>query len=374
MKKIIIVPPNGKFKSQDFFIHRLSEYLYINNYEAKLVKIKEDFDEEICLSIPIISLDNVEHLLFYLTTSNFDLIIHRCWMHSYSFAALLSQHCSNVVFYIKDWFAEISREQYKLIYHTDSDYDGIKTLFESNKKILTHYTMEYIIAIWSKKYCIDINNFTFFPEYTIKSKHHIRINTSYDSKNVKLLLLGSLFPTCNPTEICNQRQVLNDIKLITSQKIQFDRMVLEKTYDNVMNSPLYIDYKYEHLFNSYFNIIQGSAFNSKDTEYYHFGVYQLLDVSNYDSKDANSTLHAVVSKFANYLEAGLPILVNENFKYISAIVKKYDIGIVISNNEAKDLKCVLNIEEGRYQTLISNVYIFRDMYSYNFETLKSILS
>ncbi|NQY94603.1 MAG: hypothetical protein HRT43_10580, partial [Campylobacteraceae bacterium] len=371
MKKIAIIPPNGKLNIHDFVIYRLSQYLSNKNFSVYLIKIDEESDQEtLGFFEEIVNVKDINEIIDFLEKKSFDLIIHRCWMHAYPFAAILAPIFKNIIFYIKDWMQEISQEEYKLVYNTEDDYPAIRLLFASNKKILSHYSPEYVNKVWVEEYDIEKNNFIFFPEYTDTSKHFIRNNTSFEKNNIKLLSLGRLGPTCHPKNISNNQLFLENIKLITSQQIHFHKMILKQTYNNVMKSPLYLDYIYEDTINEYFNIIKGSEFNSNQLQDYHFGVYQLLDCEEYNTKDSKSVLNAVVSKLVNYLEAGLPILVNKAYYYVPEIVSRYDIGIVISNEEVKSLQVKLNISQERYSQLVENVYKFRNEYSYNDITMK----
>ena len=48
------------------------------------------------------------------------------------------------------------------------------------------------------------------------------------------------------------------------------------------------------------------------------------------------------TKVFTYLEAGLPILISEEFQYVAMLVKEYEIGIVISRKDLDNLHEIIN--------------------------------
>lgn len=70
-----------------------------------------------------------------------------------------------------------------------------------------------------------------------------------------------------------------------------------------------------------------------------------LNVFHYDT--------CIPTKFFTYLSAGLPVIVSKEFGYIASLVKKHEIGIVISENEIDSLSEI--IKRYDYEKLKANV-------------------
>jgi len=369
-KCIAIVPPDGELKKQDFALHRICRYLQNKGFEVNLVKLSTcslDFE----FAHHTIVLPNKEELIVHLQKSAYDLVIHRSWMHAYSFAAVLAENIENIIFYIKDWMVEISPKEYAFVYKTIEDYAAIEKLFLASKRILSHYSDAYTQSVWSQRYGVSNEKFVYFPEFTDSIYYHEKGEILYNIANLRLLAVGGLGPTSQPCEIADGKTFLKNVQIITKQKVSIDKMVLPNTYEIIFSSGMFNDYLYENSFNDYFHIVLGSELNTHATDKYHFGIYQQLYFKA-DTKESKSMIHADVSKFAYYLEAGLPILVNEIFS-ISTLVAEYEIGIVVSNNDVKNLQRVLDISQKEYAKLVMNVKEFRKKFSYRDETMKPIL-
>jgi hypothetical protein len=69
------------------------------------------------------------------------------------------------------------------------------------------------------------------------------------------------------------------------------------------------------------------------------------------------------TKFFSYLEAGLPILVYDDFEYIADIVRSNGIGLVYDVNKIHEIGHLLN--SAHYKTLKENVRSFRSENSMN---------
>jgi len=371
-KNVAIVPPGGKLLYQDFALNRMCRFFKSHNIITYLVKIKDTdivFDS---FTDYLIEVDSQEDLIVELKSRDFNLIISRSWMHRYSFSAELLENFENIIFYIKDWHVELPRDKYKYQYSTDEDYDAIKKLFSSKKTILSHYTDEYTKKTWSKHYNTSENQFKFFPEYCSKDNFFSKTNISYSPEKIKLLYIGIINATTSmPNDLAYGKSFFDSILNITKQSLNLDIMVLEKNYDRIQKEAIFKDYLYEDKFNKYFSIVKGSALNMHKTNDYHFGIFQFLSpIDNHQYLRANA--FAVVSKFAYYMEAGLPIIVHECFS-VAKIVEKYKIGIVVKDSEIMKLNDFLNISQKDYLSLVENVYSFRESYSYNVETMRPIL-
>jgi len=375
MKLIIFVPPNGNMMRHDFSIHRLGKYFKTKKGIKTIVvkidnkKLDSEFDNGNYVD-EVINVVTQTDLFNMIEKLKPNLILHRSWMLAYPFAARLIKKFDNVVVNIKDWNFS-SKKEYKFIFDTDTDFKAIKYIFKNAKYILSHFTKKQSI-IWAKKYNVSKNKFIFFPEYCNEDNFQIG-NINYDKNNIKLLFAGNIsLITSYPEQLFPWKSHLRSIIKVTKQKISIDFIFPSTTYTNIIsNKKLCFDWLYENEFNKRINLLKGKTlFLNKENDY-DFAFFEL------ETSGTNKKLYeyAVVSKFAFYLELAIPILVNKDFKSISKIVKKYNIGIVFSNDDLNDLNKILNISKKEYNTMIKNIYTFRDTYTYtnNNQVFKKIM-
>lgn len=103
---------------------------------------------------------------------------------------------------------------------------------------------------------------------------------------------------------------------------------------------------------------------------YHFGILPNFKVDSYPIMDFKLDM-CTSNKFFNYLEAGIPIIVSDELKFMSWIVKRYQIGIVVKKGELNNLKNI--IFEHDYKQMIENVIKVREKLSFQFNN-KRLLS
>jgi len=151
-------------------------------------------------------------------------------------------------------------------------------------------------------------------------------------------------------------------------------IVIEKTYDKIFkNKKMYLDYLFEDKFNKYFSIKKGGPLNNKIAEHSHFG---LFGDSNFPDEALyiEAETYGVTSKFAFYLECGIPLLVNKRFKTLSTIVENNKIGFTFTDADLTDFKKILNISQKEYDLLLENIHKYRNKFTYNKTTMGPILS
>lgn len=375
-KKIAFIPPSGTLIYQDDFFNKVSKY-FINNQKIEtylvIIETNESIVQDNNIFNYVMKVKDFEDLVSYLKEGDFHLIFHRSWMHRYKFAGNLVSRVENVVVYIKDWMDEIPLEKYKFLYETDDDYDGIKEVFLSSKLVLSHYSNNYMNQI-AYKYGVAQKKFVFFPEYC--SEDRFVVKPLREKSNIKLLWAGGIASTIAPSEISENKSFFQTFQYITKYcHICIDMYLLKRYYDNIhnpVNKNIWSDWLYEDKFNNNLNIKLGTT-----TQFEIFSNYDFAIVANlwYDKNDLSmvNTCNAVISKFALYLEIGIPIVVNKKWKAIAKIVKEYGLGVIISNKEIKNLNQVLTISEDKYNAMIDNIYKFRQNYTYNKKTMKPIM-
>ncbi|WP_455757110.1 hypothetical protein [Sulfurimonas sp.] len=375
-KKIAFIPPNGSVIEQDFFFNRISIFLNSINIEIYLILFDTDDFRAYKSSIyKQLVVNNISELQKLNNEYKFDLILHRCWMHRYKFAAEMVDKFDNIAFYIKDWMDEIPKEEYAFLYQTIEDYDAIKKIFQSGKKVFSHYTYEYTDYL-ALKYDIPKNNFCFLPEYSCEDNFNIRKTTKYDKNNIKLVWIGGIIPSNRPKKIDEEKIFLDSIVKLSRNNINIDFFILEKYFNKVHdinNFDIWKDWLYEDLFNDNFKIKLGTPMNSDKYDIYNFGIIAGLE---YDENclALKSVRYAIISKLALYMEIGLPLLVNKKWKALSEIVDKNNIGIIIDNEDLNNMDGVFDISQQKYNDMVDSVYEFRKRYTYNKKTLGSVLN
>ncbi|MDC7250241.1 MAG: hypothetical protein PQJ49_10030 [Sphaerochaetaceae bacterium] len=364
MKKVIFIPPNGEMFINDFSIERLGKYCKNkNNIETLLIKIKNpNSPDNFNYVDSVIDVESKEEIVEYLKTLDYDVIFHRSWMHAYAFAQLLVEQFDNVIVNIKDW--EVStKKEYEVMYGKKSveDFDAIEAIFKKAKLVLSHFTGPQA-EIWAKRYNVCKEKFRFFPEYCNEESFYFRSNLSYEKP--RLVLAGSLSPSSYPEEICPSKSHLRVIRKVTKKDISIDYVLPIGTYAGVKslkNRLLFQDVLFEDKFNKNFNIFRGKTLDSSILNNYNFGFFSL----EYVTKNEYKNKYAIPSKFAFYLESGLPMIVNKKLKALSHFIETYNLGILFDNDDIDSLEKILNITNSEYVKMVENIYSFRKTFVIN---------
>jgi len=365
--KILFIPPNGKIHIKDFSLNRIARFLSsMDNYHTVLIYISNIKMDDIKYFDEVIEVDNKDELIQKIETMKYDFIFHRSWMHAYSFAADLTQKYDNVIVNIKDWnFAP--EDVYTSLFKTNKDFKAIAIIFEKAFKVLSHFTTEQI-ELWEKTYKINKKKFMFFPEYCNQERFVVKKNIVYDIP--QLVFAGNISPTSYPEDYFPSKALLNSVRNLTKKNIKITFILPPILYDNSFgkNVDMYRDFDFERKFNSKFTIKRGEVLNPSILNMYHFGFFELkINCLNEDLFK-----YAVVSKFAFYLEASLPILVNEKFVSMATIVSENGLGIVFSNSDIENLDTVLKISQQQYSLYLKNIANFRNKYKYTDSIIESI--
>lgn len=373
-KTIVFIPPNGEIFVNDFSIQRICHNLK-KKKQIKTILLKLDtirgFEENFDYVDLVIDVKTQKELIKKLKEIKPDLIFHRSWMHAYSFAAKLVKKFDNVIVNIKDWeFA--SKKEYAIVFGEEAtkDFKAIKYIMKNAKLILSHYTKEQA-KIWAKKYKVNKKKFVFFPEFCNEENFFDKKVLDTDTYNIAFA--GSLSPTSYPEEFFIAKPHLRSVRCLTKQNIDVSYVLVEGSYAATQSPKqrlLFQDVLYENQFNDKFHLVKGKQLDSSVLSAYHYGFFHLEDCV----KKQNLTRYAVPSKFAFYLEAGLPMIINRKMKGLSKLVKKYGLGVVFDNNEIDDLAIKLkSISTKEYKGYISNINLFRKRFIFKSSNLDKIL-
>lgn len=328
--------------------------------QIKTILLKLDtirgFEENFDYVDLVIDVKTQKELIKKLKEIKPDLIFHRSWMHAYSFAAKLVKKFDNVIVNIKDWeFA--SKKEYGIIFGEEAtkDFKAIKYIMKSAKLILSHYTKEQA-KIWAKKYKVNKKKFVFFPEFC--NEENFCDKKVLDTDTYNIVFAGSLSPTSYPEEFFIAKPHLRSVRRLTKQNIDVSYVLVEGSYA-ATQSPrqrlLFQDVLYENQFNDKFHLVKGKQLDSSVLSSYHYGFFTL----EYTTKNKTLNKYAIPSKFAFYLEAGIPMLINDQLKSLSCYVKKYQLGIVFGNDDLDRLDEILVNNQKNYGNFVKNIKKFR---------------
>ena len=364
---IVFIPPGGQFKKQDFSLQRIIKWLNKNTkIKTTLVYIKStSFELDITMFDEVIQTKNQAEIISILKTTKYDMIFHRTWMTNYEFAAKLVKEFKNLTINIKDWnFAP--QDVYEFLYPDFKDYEAIEYIFKNSNQILSHFTKKQA-KLWAKEYDTTKDKFIFFPEYCNKDSFNEKPILKY--KNIHLVYAGAISPSVKPEDYFPGKSHMRALKKLTKQGIKIDFVLPEHVYDFTIKSvDMFKDFIYENEINKRFNIIKGKALDTYILDRYHFGFFEL------EASGLNHMLYkyALTSKFAFYLEASLPMLVNDKFVSMAKIVKKHKLGIVFNNDELENMNKVLDISQKEYDKFVINIQKYRTKFTYKKRHLRDI--
>ncbi len=320
----------------------------------------ENFTIDTSIFKQIITVKNKDEMFKTIASLNHKAIFHRSWMGSYDFAADLVKNFDNVIVNIKDWnFAP--QNVYEFLYQDNNDYESISYIFKNCKKILSHFTKEQYL-LWEKEYNIDKNKFTFFPEFCNNESFVDKKRKEYDIQNIRLVYAGKISSTTLPEDYFPGKSHLRSLKILTKKNINIDFVLPPEIYNDIFNEQKkYMDFVYLNQLNPKFNIVKGEVLNPNILNKYDFGFFEL------ETTGLNHMLYkyAVTSKFSFYLEALLPLLVNEKFSSMAKLVRDNNLGIVFNNNDLENLDKKLNITNEQYQNFVKSIIKFRTKFTYN---------
>ncbi len=355
---ILFIPPNGTLKNFDFSIFRIAAYLKKNNIKTAILSFEPPSAKFYNLFTRVYTPRTVTEFFDLLSTIKRSRIFYRGWMHAYIFGAFLVKTYSDTIINIKDWnFCD--QERYRFLFGELSchDFAGIDYIFRRAEVIFSHYTAEETNK-WAEEYICNPQKFIFLPELCDESSFCEPVDNSTDI--ISLVWATSLPPTCFPEDMFPTRTIFSDTRLL-SKELQIDYIVSEGVYEKILREKKqYLDILYESQFNPYFNLIKGGALSPHLLRNYHYGFFMFSD----SIIDLRLIKYAIPSKFAFYMEAGLPILVNEKNKSMAELVTEYGIGILFSDGEVAQLPYKLRNYMPDYREMIMNVCSFRKGFTY----------
>ena len=224
-------------------------------------------------------------------------------------------------------------------------------------------------SIWAKEYGVDIEKFSFLPDLCTPSKF-IEKEKDFDPENIRICHAGSLYPTHGPRGICNHKTMLDDAITLTERGINvhfvlppahFSSITINAN-NNQADMDRYLDWLYEHASNKRMQIIKGSDTDARLISEYDFGFIVLRDMHKYPRFIGRT----ILSKFALYMEAGIPVMVPASLESIAELVKEHGIGIVYPNTVDGIFERITPpyMSKNIHREMCENVREFRKTFTY----------
>jgi hypothetical protein len=179
-------------------------------------------------------------------------------------------------------------------------------------------------------------------------------NEKYSDLDGKIHIVygGMVTPSHVSAKRFGDTQCHHLVETITKQGIYFD-IYLSPNYNQFRTKQLFGDYLLRARTNFFFNFKRGLPLDEAPKEFsrYDFGAMAYLFDRGASLEGQNRT--RLSTKLFTYLEAGLPIIVSEEFQYAAKLVKEHEIGIVVSQKDLDNLPEIISSYDRK--KLIANV-------------------
>lgn len=232
-----------------------------------------------------------------------------------------------------------------------------KFAFENSDGLILSYSSE-IFSILKEKYKITAPILE-FHQYTCEEfiAKNEKAKLSKRDNKIHLVFGGLVAPLRLPKKLFGDIQFQDLIDILSKQDIFF-HVYLSPHLSLRTIWELFSEYHKISSKNALFSIKRGIPPDRAPEEFsmYDFGVMFYLFEKGTCLKEHLST--RLPGKIFTYLEAGLPIIVSEELEYVADIVRKYEIGIVVSKDDINNLSEIINKYD--YNKLRNNVKIARE--------------
>ncbi len=147
----------------------------------------------------------------------------------------------------------------------------------------------------------------------------------------RLVFIGTVPPSSHPRQGFGDVQILSMVEELLAQGLQFD--ILLNPYQNRGDST-FDDYHYLERQDEKFHLRTGILPHelAQDLTQYDFGCMFYRFPEGF-RVGRDHFKYMLPTKFFTFLEARLPILVSEELEHVSALVRKYGLGLVVSQED-----------------------------------------
>ena len=180
----------------------------------------------------------------------------------------------------------------------------------------------------------------------------------------RLVFAGTVNPSAYPDAVFGDVKLINLIKLITRQEIEFN--IFLNPYQAKLANGNFQDYFDLEQRNPNFHIMDGVSPDRLPGAISHMGygslVYLFPDEFLIKKKHFSNMMP---TKFFSYIEAGLPVLVSDRLKGVSKEVERNGLGIVLKKKDLYGIGDIL--KNANYHQLKNNVLNYREKHSMDHE-------
>lgn len=168
-------------------------------------------------------------------------------------------------------------------------------------------------------------------------------NGKYSDLDGKIHIVygGFVAPSSSPEKFFGDTQFYRLIEKITKEGIYFD-IFLTPQYNALRVNRLFGNYMLMAKKNPFFNFKRGLSPNETPGEFSKFDFGAMIYLFDRGTLLEEHNRTRLPTKVFTYMEAGLPILISEEFQYVAKLVKEHEIGIVVSQNDLDNLPDVIN--------------------------------
>ncbi|TVM04127.1 MAG: hypothetical protein CV087_01645 [Candidatus Brocadia sp. WS118] len=199
-----------------------------------------------------------------------------------------------------------------------------------------------------------------FPTYVCDEFFEEEEKYSQRDGRTYLVYGGIVAPSHQPKEIYGAAQFIDLAKNFIRQGLCF-HMYLSPHFSPIQIDTLYSDYIQLAAESPDFNFQYGIPLDRATKEFSKYDFAVMIHITKGTKMNAFHFNTCIPTKFFTYLSAGLPVIINKEFAYIVSVVRKYEIGIVVDQDEIDSLAEIIKSYD--YEKLKANVKRARDEFS-----------
>lgn len=191
-----------------------------------------------------------------------------------------------------------------------------------------------------------------FPTYVCDE--FFQDEKKYSQKDGKVYLVygGVIASSHEPKEVYGAAQFIGLAKSLIHQGLCF-HLYLSPHFSPIQARKWYSDYIQLAAAAPNFAFKQGVPLDKAIKEFSRYDFASMIHLTEGTRMNPFHFDTCIPTKFFTYLSAGLPIIINKEFGYMVSLIRKYEIGIVIDQNEIDSLSEI--IKNYDYEKLKANV-------------------
>lgn len=191
-----------------------------------------------------------------------------------------------------------------------------------------------------------------FPTYVCDEFLSEEEKYSLKDGNIHLVYGGIVVPSDKPMELFGDNQFIALAKKLTNQGLCF-HLYLSPHFSPLQIKKLFPDYLQLAAETTNFTFKKGMPQDQAIKEFSRYDFATMISIFNGMKLNTFHWNTSIPSKFFTYLSAGLPVIVSEEHGNISALVRKYECGIVVNQKDLDNLFGI--IKQHDYEKLKANV-------------------